>query len=147
VFVVCFHLENSLCYYFQEKYKQRRAEVQQQHMHEGSSSQNAHVPSIDDNEIYFSVVGGESKKGNVYGLGTLSKKFYSSAGAHSYTSQAPVVHQIEEMRETIQKLNVELMTKNAKEKTLEEKVEHLLKNLAEQSERMHEQNERMRQQN
>ena len=115
-------------------------------MHEGSSSQNSHVPSIDDNEIYFSGVGGESKKGNVYGLGTLSKKFHSYVGAHSSTSQAPVVHQIEEMRETIQKLNAELMAKNAKEKTLEEKVEHLLKNHAEQSERMHEQNERIRQQ-
>jgi len=90
-------------------------------MHDGSSSQNSNVPSIEDNEIYFSVVGGESKKGNVYGLGTLSKKFYSSAGAHSSTSQAPVVHQIEEMSETIQKLNAELMAKNAKEKTLAEK--------------------------
>jgi len=112
------------------KYKLRREEVQQQHMHEGSSLQNSHVPSIDDNEIYFSVVGGESKKGYVYGLGTLRKKFYSSAGAPSSTSQAPVIHQMEEMCETIQKLNVELMAKNAKEKTLEEKVEHLLKNHA-----------------
>jgi len=48
------------------------------------------------------------------------------------------------MCETIHKLNAELMTKNAKEKTLEEKVEHLLKNHAKQSEHMHEQNERMR---
>jgi len=38
------------------------------------------------------------------------------------------------------------MTKNVKEKTLEEKVEHLMKNQAEQSECMHEQNERMCQQ-
>ena len=82
----------------------------------------------------------------MYGLGTLSKNFYNSVGAHSSTSQALVVHQIEEMRETIQKLNAELMAKNAKENTLEEKVEHLLKDHAEQSERMHEQNERMRQQ-
>jgi len=123
---------------FSEKYKQCREEVQQQHMHEGSSSQNSHVPSIDDNEIYFSVVGGERKKWNVYGLGTLSKKFYSSTGAHSSTSQALVVHQIEDACETIQKLNAELMAKNAKEKTLEEKVEQLLKNHAEQSECMHE---------
>ena len=107
-------------------------------MQEGSSSQNSHVPSIDDNDIYFSVVGGESKKGNVYGLGTLSKKFYSSTGAHSSTTQALVVHQIEDACETIQKLNAELMAKNAKEKTLEEKVEQLLKNHAEQSECMHE---------
>jgi len=34
------------------------------------------------------------------------------------------------MSETIQKLNTELMAKNAKEKTLEEKVEHLLKSHA-----------------
>jgi len=36
----------------------------------------------------------------VYGLDTLSKKNFSSTGAHSSTSQAPVVHQIEEMSET-----------------------------------------------
>ena len=60
----------------------------------------------------------EIKKGNVYGLGVLSKRFNSSTSAHSAASQAPVVHQIEEMREIIQKLNDELMTKRVKERTL-----------------------------
>ena len=54
-------------------------------------------------------------------------RFNSSTSSHFATSQAPVVHQIEEMRETIQKLNVELMTKDAKERTLEEKMEQLMK--------------------
>jgi len=83
-------------------------------MLEGSSSQNSYVTSIDDNEIYIDVVGGGNKKGNVYVLGVLSKRFNSSTSGHSATSQAPIVHQIEEMREIIQKLNDEVMAKDAK---------------------------------
>jgi len=65
-------------------------------MIEGSSSQNFHGSSIDDNEIYFTIVGSGNKKGNVYGLGSLSKRFTTSIGAYSYssTSQTSVVHQI-----------------------------------------------------
>jgi len=85
-------------------------------MLEGSSLQNSHVASIDDNEIYIYVVGGGNKKGNVYGLVVSSKTFNSSTSAHSATSEAPVVHQIGEMHETIQKLNVEQMTKDVKDK-------------------------------
>ena len=95
-------------------------------MLESSSSQNSHVASIDDNEIYIDVVGGGNKKGNVYRLGVLSKRFNSSTSAHFATRQAPIVHQIEEMRETIQKLNAELMEKDAKEWTLEKKMELML---------------------
>jgi len=71
-------------------------------MLEGSSSQNSHVASIDENGIYIDVVGGGNKKGNVYGLSVLSKRFNSSTNGHFVTSQAPLVHQIEEMRELIQ---------------------------------------------
>ena len=116
-------------------------------MLESESSQNSHVASIDDNEIYVDVVGGGNKKGNVYGLGVLSKRFNSSTSAHLTTSQAPVVHQIEEMHEIIQKLNNELMTKHVKERSLEEKMELLMKNHEEQSERMRKQDEFMRKQN
>jgi len=116
-------------------------------MLENESLQNSHVASIDDNEIYIYVVGGGNKKGNVYGLGVLSKRFNSSTSAHSTTSQALVVHQIEEMREIIQKLNDELMTKHVKERTLEEKMELLMKTHEEQSERMRKQDELMRKQN
>jgi len=64
-------------------------------MLESASSQNSHVASIDDNEIYIDVVGSGNKKGNVYDLGVLSKRFNSSTSAHSATtSQAPVVHQM-----------------------------------------------------
>ncbi|XP_068502302.1 uncharacterized protein [Phaseolus vulgaris] len=126
-----------------EKYKKRREEAQQQQMLESASSQNSHVASIDDNEIYIDVVVSGNKKGNVYGLGVLSKRFNSSTSAHSAASQAPVVHQIEEMREIIQKLNDELMTKRVKERTLEEKMELLMKTHEEQSERMRKQDEKM----
>ncbi|ESW05059.1 hypothetical protein PHAVU_011G148600 [Phaseolus vulgaris] len=112
-------------------------------MLESASSQNSHVASIDDNEIYIDVVGSGNKKGNVYGLGVLSKRFNSSTSPHSAASQAPVVHQIEEMREIIQKLNDELMTKRVKEGTLEEKMEVLMKTHEEQSERMRKQDEKM----
>ena len=57
------------------------------------------------------------QKENVYGLGVLSKMFNSFTSAHSAISQTPIVHQIERMCETIQKLNVELMAKDAKEQT------------------------------
>ena len=67
--------------------------------------------------------------------------------AHSATSQALLVHQIEEMRETIQKLNVELMAKDVMVRTLEEKMELLMKNHEKQSERMHKQDELMCKQN
>jgi len=77
--------------------------------------------------MYFNVIGGGNKKGNVYGLGALSKRFTSSTSVDSTTSKPLVVNQIEEMRETIQKLNVELMEKHAKEQTLEENMEQMLK--------------------
>ena len=83
----------------------------------------------------------------MYGLGALSKRFTTSIGAYSSTNQTPIVHQIEEMRETIQKLNVELMAKDAKVRTLEEKMEHLMKNHKQLSECIHQQDEQMRQQN
>jgi len=70
----------------------------------------------------------EIKKWNVYGLGVLRKRFNSFTSAHPATNQALVVYQIEEMCETIQKLNVELMEKDAKEQTLEEKIEQSMKN-------------------
>ena len=93
-------------------------------MLESASSQKSHVASIDDNEIYIDVVGSGNKKGNVYGLGVLSKRFNSSTSAYSATSQALVVYQIEETREIIQKLNDELMKKRVKERTLEEKMSY-----------------------
>jgi len=73
----------------------------------------------------------------------LSKRFNSSTSVHSATSQASIVHQIEEMREIIQKLTDELMTKLVKEWTLEEKMELLMKTHEEQSERMSKQDEQM----
>ena len=85
-----------------------------------------HIVSIDDTEIYFYLVGGRNKTKNVYGLGVLSKRFTSSKSIDSTTNQPLLVHQIEKMREIIEKLNVELMAKNVKEQTLEEKMDQLI---------------------
>ena len=98
----------------------------------------------------MNVVGGPNYKGNVYDLGTLSKRFSCSKSAPS-TSIAPVEDQIEEMRETINKLNVELLAKANKEKTLEEKMLQMMENHDHQSQemrqQMQQQNEQIRQQN
>ncbi|RDX96833.1 hypothetical protein CR513_20465, partial [Mucuna pruriens] len=50
---------------------------------------------------------------------------------------------MEEMRETIDKLNNELKEKTAKEKSLEEKVVQLLHNHEEQSEQIRQQNQQI----
>ncbi|KAG5080665.1 hypothetical protein JHK86_004730 [Glycine max] len=122
---------------------------------EGTSTQDSPNTAtfVNDNEIYLNVVGGPNYKRNVYMLGTLSKRFSCSKSAPS-TSIAPVEDQIEEMRETINKLNVELLEKANKEKTLEEKMLQLMENhdhqsqdmrqpMQEQSEQIHQQNELM----
>ena len=77
----------------------------------------------------------------------MSKRFNSSTSVHYATSQAPVVHQIEEMCEIIQKLNDELMTKHVKERTLEEKMKLLMKTHEDKNEHMRKQDELMRKQN
>ena len=115
---------------------QRREEVHQHNLREGSSSQESPIVSVDDNQIYISVVGGENKKGNVYGLGTLSKKFTTTSGSQSSITQTPVLHQIEQMRETIEKLNAELVVEHNKEKTLEEEMQELRNNQRQQDEQM-----------
>ena len=91
----------------------------------------------------MNVVGGPNYKGNIYRLGTLSKRFSCSKSGSS-TFVAPVEDQIEEMRETINKLNVELLAKANKEKTLEEKMLQMMENHDHQSQEMRQQ---MQQQN
>ncbi|XP_028223195.1 uncharacterized protein LOC114404453 [Glycine soja] len=119
---------------------------------EGTSTQDSlyTATSVNDNEIYLNVVGAPNYKGNMYGLGTLSKQFSCSKSAPS-TSIAPVEDQIKEMCETINKLNAELLAKANKEKTLEEKMLQLMENHDHQSQemrqQMQEQNEQIRQQN
>ncbi|KAG5003868.1 hypothetical protein JHK84_028126 [Glycine max] len=122
---------------FAEKYQHHRDEILQHSTEEGTSTQGSPntATSINDNEIYLNVVGGPNYKGNVYGLGTLSKRFSCSKSAPS-TSIAPVEDQIEEMRETINKLNVELLAKANKEKTLEEKMLQMMENHDHQSQEM-----------
>ncbi|KAL5131826.1 hypothetical protein HKD37_12G034628 [Glycine soja] len=135
-----------------EKYQHRRNEILQHSTEEDTSTQDFPntATSINDDEIYLNVVGGPNYKGNVYGLGTLSKRFSCSKSTPS-TFIALVEDQIEEMRETINKLNAELLAKANKEKTLEEKILQLMENHDHQSQemrqQMQEQNEQIRQQN
>ena len=68
----------------------------------------------------------------MFGLGTLSKRFSCSKLAPS-TSITLVEDEIEEMCETITKLNVELLAKAYKERTLEEKMLQLMENHDQQS--------------
>ena len=68
----------------------------------------------------------------------MSKMFSCSKSATS-NSIAPVEDQIEEMRETINKLNVELLAKENKEKTLEEKMLQLMETHDHQSQEMRQQ--------
>ncbi|KAH1261384.1 hypothetical protein GmHk_02G004266 [Glycine max] len=137
---------------FSEKYQHRRDEILQHSTEEDTSTQNSPntATSVIDNEIYLNVVGGPNYKGNMYELGTLSKRFSCSKSTPS-TFIAPVKDQIEEMRETINKLNAELLAKANKEKTLEEKMLRLMENHDHQSQemrqQMQEQNEQIRQQN
>ena len=120
-----------------EKYQHHRDEILQRSTEECTSTQGSPntATSINDNEIYLNVVGGPNYKGNVYRLGTLSKRFSCSKLALS-TSIAPVEDQIEEMHETINKLNVELLAKANKEKTLEKKMLRLMENHDHQSQEM-----------
>ncbi|XP_028199552.1 uncharacterized protein LOC114384072 [Glycine soja] len=137
---------------FAEKYQHCQYEILQHSTEEGTSTQDSlyTATSVNDNEIYLNVVGAPNYKGNMYGLGTLSKQFSCSKSAPS-TSIAPVEDQIKEMCETINKLNAELLAKANKEKTLEEKMLQLMENHDHQSQemrqQMQEQNEQIRQQN
>ncbi|KAH1264684.1 hypothetical protein GmHk_01G000548 [Glycine max] len=72
--------------------------VRKAHLHkiplseEGTSTQDSSntATSVNDNEIYLNVVGGPNYKGNMYGLGTLSKRFSCLKSAPS-TSIAPSI--------------------------------------------------------
>ncbi|RDX66326.1 hypothetical protein CR513_54918, partial [Mucuna pruriens] len=125
------------------KYEQRRQEVQKSSTEEASSTNDSNSVPINDNDIYLEVVGGKNKKGNVYGLGSLTNKFVHSTRIPTNRIDMQMVQQIEEMRETIHKLNNELKEKTAKEKSLEEKVVQLLNNHEEQSEQIRQQNQQM----
>jgi len=123
-----------------EKYQHCRNEILQHSTDEDTSTQDSLniATSVNDNEIYLNIVGGPNYKGNVYRLRTLSKMFSCSKSVPS-TSIAPMEDQIEEMRETINKLNVELLEKANKEKTLEEKMLQLMENHDHQSQEMRQQ--------
>ncbi|KAL5190789.1 hypothetical protein HKD37_04G010152 [Glycine soja] len=122
---------------FAEKYQHRRNEILQRLTEEDTSTQDSPntATSVNDNEIYLNVVGGPNYKGNMYGLGTLSKRFSCSKSAPS-TSITPVEDQIEEMCETINKWNAELLAKANKEKILEEKMLQMMENHDHQSQEM-----------
>ncbi|RDY04632.1 hypothetical protein CR513_11633, partial [Mucuna pruriens] len=83
-------------------------------MEEATSANDSNSVLINNNDIM--------EKGNVYGLGKLTNKFMRSIHIQTNLIDMPMVYQMEEMRETIHKLNNELVEKTTKEKSLEEKV-------------------------
>ncbi|RDX82426.1 hypothetical protein CR513_36775, partial [Mucuna pruriens] len=125
------------------KYEQRRQEVQKSTTEEATSANDSNSVPINDNDIYLEVVGGKNEKGNVYGPEKLTNKFVRSTRISTNLIDKPMVQQMEKMRETIHKLNNELLEKIAKEKSLEEKVVQLLHNHEEQSEQIRQQNQQM----
>ncbi|RDX88796.1 hypothetical protein CR513_29562, partial [Mucuna pruriens] len=92
-------------------------------MKEGTFTNDSNSTSINDNDIYLEVVGG-----NVYGLGKLTSKFMHSTCIPINLIEMSMRQQMEEMHDTIHKLNNELVEKKTKEKSLEEKVMQLLHN-------------------
>ncbi|KAL5187516.1 hypothetical protein HKD37_05G013176 [Glycine soja] len=80
---------------WKEKYQHRQEKILQHSIEEDTSTQDSLniATFVNDNEIYLNVV-----EGNMYGLGTLSKRFSCSKSAPS-TYIARVKDQIEEMRD------------------------------------------------
>ncbi|RDY12874.1 hypothetical protein CR513_02271, partial [Mucuna pruriens] len=93
------------------KYEQRRQEVQKSTTEEATFVNDSNSVPINDNDIYLKVVGGKNEKGNVYGLGKLTNKFMRSTRILTNLIDMSMVQQMEEMRETIDKLNNELVEK------------------------------------
>ncbi|RDX97656.1 hypothetical protein CR513_19552, partial [Mucuna pruriens] len=91
------------------KYQQHRQELQQCVMEEGISTNNSLSAFINDNDIYYDIVGGKNGKENVYGFGGLY--ITHSTRLRSSLIEMSMVKQLEEMHETIHKLNNELITK------------------------------------
>ncbi|RDX81167.1 hypothetical protein CR513_38196, partial [Mucuna pruriens] len=71
---------------------------------------------------------GKNGKGNVYELVRLSNKLIHSTCIQTNLIKMSIVEQLEEMHKTIHKLNNKLITKEAKKKSLEEKVMQLMHN-------------------
>ncbi|RDY09531.1 hypothetical protein CR513_06088, partial [Mucuna pruriens] len=75
-----------------------------------SANDSSFVP-INNNDIYLEVVGGKNEKGNVYRLGKLTNKFMRSTHILTNLIDMSMVQQMEEIHETIHKLNNELLEK------------------------------------
>ncbi|RDX86840.1 hypothetical protein CR513_31774, partial [Mucuna pruriens] len=99
---------NSIFYLFKHYFK------------EATSTNDSNSIPINDYDIYLEVVGGKNEKGNVYGLGKLTNKFMCSTRIPTNLIDMSMVQQMEEMCNTIHKLNNEIVEKKA-EKLLEEK--------------------------
>ncbi|RDY13673.1 hypothetical protein CR513_01373, partial [Mucuna pruriens] len=96
-------------------------------MEEGTSRNDSSSASINDNDIYLQVVRCKNEKGI---------KFMHLTRISTNLIEMSMVQHMEEMRKTIHKLNNELIEKEAKEKSLEDKVVQLLHSHEEQSEQI-----------
>ncbi|RDX81040.1 hypothetical protein CR513_38335, partial [Mucuna pruriens] len=91
---------------------QRRQEFQQFATKEGTYANDSSFASINDNVVYYEIVGGKNEKGNIYGLGKLTNKFIYSAHILTNLIEILMIQQIKKMRKTIHKLNNELILKS-----------------------------------
>ncbi|RDX80037.1 hypothetical protein CR513_39464, partial [Mucuna pruriens] len=66
----------------------------------GKSTNDSPSTSINDDDMYYDIVGGKNGKGNVYGHGELRNKFTRSTRLLFSLIGMPMVEQLKEMRET-----------------------------------------------
>ncbi|RDX92168.1 hypothetical protein CR513_25736, partial [Mucuna pruriens] len=90
------------------KYQQCQEELQQRAMEEGTYGNDSSFASINDDNVYYGIVGGKNDKGDLIRSTCLQPTLI----------EMPMVEQVEEMCEMIHKLSNELITKEAKEKSL-----------------------------
>ncbi|KAH1197895.1 hypothetical protein GmHk_18G051571 [Glycine max] len=82
---------------FVEKYQHCRDEILQHSTEEDTFTQDSPstATSVNDNEIYLNVVEGPNYKGNMYGLGTLNKRFSCSKSAPStFIAHSIIINQV-----------------------------------------------------
>ncbi|RDX92891.1 hypothetical protein CR513_24918, partial [Mucuna pruriens] len=82
---------------FKLKYQQRREELQQSVTEERTFANDSSFASINDNDIYYEVVGGKNEKGNIYELGILTNKLMRSSHILTNLIEMSIVQQIEKM--------------------------------------------------
>ncbi|RDX69281.1 hypothetical protein CR513_51628, partial [Mucuna pruriens] len=85
------------------KYQQCQEELQQSAIEEGTFANDSSSTSINNNGVYYEVIRGKNKKGNVYGLARLTNKFMRSSCILTNLITMSMVQQIEEMQKKLRR--------------------------------------------